>query len=1096
MPGPDEHDLVTVALHELIHGCGFSPSMQIDDGLDAAECRGLPNEGCWSTTNTPFPDIFDGSLVSSDGLVLTEDISSPSLAMGEALLGQVVFDQPSVRMATNNQVAALYTPSVWSKGVGISHLDPAAYPTTGSDWLMRPDSPEGKACHHPGEVSLAILEALGWPRVNDHFRNRYRIEGRSGTDITSNRFATREEGEPIHDGGNPGGPTVWWEWVAAASGQLTLSTDGSTLDTILAVYTGSRVDDLSFVAGDNLEAGTETIDFPVVGGTSYQVAVDGAYGEVGNIQLTGNLVAGDADISIDLTDSPDPVLQGEQFVLAAEISNLGPLSATDVTFDLGLAPFYEFVSSSGSAACTVGTNAVHCVIASLPVGSRETIEITVVAPQAGVFEATGIVDAEENDPDLENNGDPEVTTVLAAADLAMSLTELSDPVPVGTNITWLVNVTNNGPSQATNVVLVDTLPASVVFVATNMPGICSETGGVVTCQIGSLGVGFSFPVIEIVGTPMAGGTLVNVASVNGTETDSQPLNDTGEEITVAVDPGGFVEQKLVASDGMADARLGWSVAIDGDTAVVGAYFDNGEGSAYVFVRNGTIWIEQQKLTSSDGSYGKFFGYSVAISGDSVVVGAPEDDAAGSRSGSVYVFVRRGTIWTEQQKLTASDPIASGVFGVSVAISEDTLIVGAAGDSDPYTLSGSSYVFVRSNGVWMLQEKLTTGGASDGFGYPVSIDGDTLVVGSPRDDEGGSSAGAAYVYANYGSSWIEQQKLRANDSAAQKNFGSSVSIDGDTIVLGSPASGGIADAAYIFVRSGATWVEQEKFVHGFDEGFGRSVAVNGSSVVVGSYFYDLTSPYAKFHAGSAYVFIRDGYTWTERTRVNASDAASNDLFGNSVGISDGVALVGSPGDDDRGSLSGSAYAFDLSSLFSATVALIAPSTSLNLDLGEALTLEWMSTNTDPGDSMVLAMKRDIVPASVTEPDGVNWFRFTTGTPNDGSEVVTIPEGIAFASDWRFYVRHVASGAFDGSDFTFAIEGQALCAPTLDLAMETISSTEVFEACTEISAGDSFEIVSPGDVTLRAGQRVILRDGFSVGSGARLQVIIDPALEPPQ
>jgi hypothetical protein len=147
-------------------------------------------------------------------------------------------------------------------------------------------------------------------------------------------------------------------------------------------------------------------------------------------------------------------------------------------------------------------------------------------------------------------------------------------------------------------------------------------------------------------------------------------------------------------------------------------------------------------------------------------------------------------------------------------------------------------------------------------------------------------------------------------------------------------------------------------------------------------------------------------------------------------------------------------------------------------------------------MVLAMKRDIVPASVTEPDGVNWFRFTTGTPNDGSEVVTIPEGIAFASDWRFYVRHVASGAFDGSDFTFAIEGQALCAPTLDLAMETISSTEVFEACTEISAGDSFEIVSPGDVTLRAGQRVILRDGFSVGSGARLQVIIDPALEPPQ
>ena len=194
------------------------------------------------------------------------------------------------------------------------------------------------------------------------------------------------------------------------------------------------------------------------------------------------------------------------------------------------------------------------------------------------------------------------------------------------------------------------------------------------------------------------------------------------------------QQKLTASDGASSDFFGSSVSISGDTAVIGA---SPSDSAYVYVRSNGVWSEQQKLTASDGEGNDEFGYSVSISGDTAVIGA-------WRSDSAYVYVRSNGVWTEQQKLTTSDPVE--YFGESVSISGDAAVIGASGDDVNGSDSGSAYVYVRSNGVWTEQQKLTAGdgAANDLFGESVSISGNIAVIGAYQDDDNGSNSGSAYV----------------------------------------------------------------------------------------------------------------------------------------------------------------------------------------------------------------------------------------------------------------------------------------------------------------------------------------------------------------
>src|SRR3990172_1568973 len=215
-----------------------------------------------------------------------------------------------------------------------------------------------------------------------------------------------------------------------------------------------------------------------------------------------------------------------------------------------------------------------------------------------------------------------------------------------------------------------------------------------------------------------------------------------------------VETKLTAADAAAGDLFGWSVAVSGVTAVVGVPYDDdagtGAGSAYVFVRSGTAWSQQAKLIAADAAADDLFGWSVGISGETVVVGAPGDDDAGTGAGSAYVFVRSGAAWSEQAKLTAADAAAFDEFGSSVGISGLTVVVGSPGDDDAGTGAGSAYVFVRSGAsAWSQQAKLTAADAAAGdcFGSSVGISGETVVVGAPRDNDAaaGTDAGSAYVF---------------------------------------------------------------------------------------------------------------------------------------------------------------------------------------------------------------------------------------------------------------------------------------------------------------------------------------------------------------
>jgi putative cell wall-binding protein len=302
------------------------------------------------------------------------------------------------------------------------------------------------------------------------------------------------------------------------------------------------------------------------------------------------------------------------------------------------------------------------------------------------------------------------------------------------------------------------------------------------------------------------------------------------------------QQKLTALDAETSDFFGYSVAVYGDTAIVGAWGDSADaGSAYVYVRSGTTWSFQQKIVPLDPAAGDRFGLSVAISGDTAIIGADVSDANGVDSGCAYVFVRSGTTWTEQQKIAPPGTGAGDRFGAAVALFGGTAVIGALCDDDRGTDAGSAYVFTRSGTTWSQQQKLTAtdGAAGDYLGFSVAVCVDTIVVGAFHDDDEGSSSGSAYVFARSGTTWATQKKLTASDAEPGDEFGWSVAVSGGTIAVGARSNfGAVFDsgAAYVYTRSGAAWAEHPKLVAGdgiTNDQFGAAVAVSGGTILVGA-----------------------------------------------------------------------------------------------------------------------------------------------------------------------------------------------------------------------------------------------------------------------
>ena len=453
------------------------------------------------------------------------------------------------------------------------------------------------------------------------------------------------------------------------------------------------------------------------------------------------------------------------------------------------------------------------------------------------------------------------------------------------------------------------------------------------------------------------------------------------------------EAYLKAPNAEASDKFGNSVSISGDTIVVGAFQEasnqtiitngttsagngaNFSGAAYVFRRTGTTWTNEAYLKAPNNEASDQFGYTVSISGDTIVVSASGEDsnqstitngtlASGNNSlnfaGAAYVFRRNGNIWTSEAYLKPPNPSSIDTFGVPLEISGDTIVVSASQeDSNQTTItngttitiddsssnSGAAYVFKRTGNFWTHEAylKAPNSEASDLFGSSVSISGDTIVVGSVQEDSnqttitngttnagnGASNSGAAYVFRRTGNIWLNEAYLKAPNAESADQFGWSVSISGDRILVGansessnqSTITNGTTNAGngasqsgavYVFRRTGTTWTNEAYLKAPNPDNidlFGNSISISGSVAVISATLEAsnqttiTNGPTASANnssagSGAAYVFRRRGTTWVNEAYLKAPNAEAGDEFGNSVSISGDTIVVGTQNEDSN------------------------------------------------------------------------------------------------------------------------------------------------------------------------------------------------------
>lgn len=382
---------------------------------------------------------------------------------------------------------------------------------------------------------------------------------------------------------------------------------------------------------------------------------------------------------------------------------------------------------------------------------------------------------------------------------------------------------------------------------------------------------------------------------------SAEMNASGK--FVGQSPLTWLEQKVTASDGMANSYFGSAAALNGSSALIGADGDNSfQGAAYLFTNSNGSWSEGQKLTASDGLPGDEFGYRVALSDDILLVGAFTATVGGNASqGAAYVFTQSNGTWSESQKLTANDGGLFDNFGASVALDGSTLVVGANGATvGANAAQGAVYVFTESNGTWTQTQKLIAddGAAFDNFGLSVALKGSTILVGSPRAAVGANAAqGALYVFTESNGTWSQTQKLTANDGAPNDSFGESVDLEESTALIGAynAAVNGhpLAGAAYIFTESNGSWSQGQKLTANdatTNANFGNAVALKAGSALIGA---DGSTVGGNTYQGKAYLFAESGGNWSQSDMFIASDGAVDDYFGAALAWDGAIALISTP-----------------------------------------------------------------------------------------------------------------------------------------------------------------------------------------------------------
>jgi hypothetical protein len=376
--------------------------------------------------------------------------------------------------------------------------------------------------------------------------------------------------------------------------------------------------------------------------------------------------------------------------------------------------------------------------------------------------------------------------------------------------------------------------------------------------------------------------------------------------------------EVTPADGASGDHFGYSVSVSGNTLLVGAPGSsvNGvlSGAAYIFTRVNGSWQLQAKLTPSDATSQVSFGQAVSLSGDTAVVGAPYAAVAGTPAGSAYVFTRSGSSWTQQARLSASDYTAYDYFGSSLSLSGDRVVIGAPFVDVFQADSGAAYVFTRSGGNWNSGVKVfpIDGRTTDYFGSSVALNGAELAVGAPNDDDNAVASGSVYVFSLSGATWLQTQKLRPNDGQNGDLFGNAVALSGTDLLVGAPdndALGIAAGAAYQFSRSSGLWSFAQKLTANdaaTGDFFGAAVALSGERAFVGAFLDDG----AGIDTGSTYLFARSAGSFNQVRKDTLSAASESDNFGAAVAIDGLNAVAGADQANSNGVDAGSVLYINL------------------------------------------------------------------------------------------------------------------------------------------------------------------------------------------
>jgi len=376
----------------------------------------------------------------------------------------------------------------------------------------------------------------------------------------------------------------------------------------------------------------------------------------------------------------------------------------------------------------------------------------------------------------------------------------------------------------------------------------------------------------------------------------------------------FTQTKLLASDAAQYDYFGLSVAVKGDTAVIGAYgksdLARNAGAAYAFARNAGAWAQQARLGTSTPLIDAYLGATVATNGSYTAAGAPYASVGAQNDGVVYLF--SNATWQQQTILLPNDPDSLSQFGNALAINGNTLFVGAPMHDSFGANAGAVYVFTFDGVSWVQRQKLIGADTASGdrFGSALALNDGWLAVSAPLHSSPGSPGGAVYLFEFDGVSWVQRYKVGAPDTIAGDRFGSAIALDNGWLAVGVPLHrfvGSASGAVYLFEFNGTAWVQRQKFVASDTAGgdqFGSALALENQRLVIGAPLHSSNGP----ASGAVYIFERATTTWIERAKLIGSDTNAGDRLGGSISIDGTTILVGAYGDTAAGPGTGAAYVF--------------------------------------------------------------------------------------------------------------------------------------------------------------------------------------------